>query len=223
MNQEVLRLSKKLETILDKLDENQRYIIGVSGVPGSGKTTFVNKFVEDFNKHHPGDTVVAISMDGFHLPKAALDKMSNREEAYLRRGVHWTFDPEGIIQLIKSLKADTTKTIMAPTFDHKIGDPVKDGICIKPNHRIVIIEGIYLHLKSPEPWEQIPLLLDEKWFIPVDLEEARRRVGNRHYESGIEKSVEDGIKRYNNNDLLNAEFILKNRYTDAEDININLQ
>lgn len=212
MEEEIKKICIKLKNILRNLDENQRYIIGVGGIPGSGKTTFVNNLVKDFNKKNKENVIIAISMDGFHIPKSILNTFYNKEEAYIRRGVYWTFDVNGIINFLNLLKKplDSTKTIKVPSFDHKIADPIKDDINIETFHKIIIIEGIYLQLSNPEPWNQIPLLLDEKWFIPIDIEEARDRVSKRHYYSGITKSIEDGITRFNNNDMLNAKFILEN-------------
>jgi tRNA uridine 5-carbamoylmethylation protein Kti12 len=52
----------------------------VSGIPGSGKTTFVNQLVRILNEEHRNkgakqDIAIAVSMDGYHLPKSSLDKM----------------------------------------------------------------------------------------------------------------------------------------------------
>lgn len=49
------------------------------------------------------------------------------------------------------------------------------------------MEGIYLQLVSPEPWNQIPIFFDEMWFIEVDTELARLRTGQRHFAAGLGK------------------------------------
>lgn len=41
---------------------------------------------------------------GFHLYKRQLDAMPNRDEAYARRGAHWTFDAERFVQAVRTLK-----------------------------------------------------------------------------------------------------------------------
>lgn len=52
----------------------------MSGIPGSGKTTFVSQLVQKVNENHrkkgaTQDIAIAVSMDGYHLPKSALDMM----------------------------------------------------------------------------------------------------------------------------------------------------
>lgn len=47
------------------------------------------------------------------------------------------------------------------------------------------MEGIYLHLSTPDSWMQIASRFDERWFVRVDLSVARERVAWRHAESGL--------------------------------------
>lgn len=128
----------KLKNILENLNENNQnkiYIIGVSGIPGSGKTTFVNEIVNEFNNRcikngYKNNVCTSISMDGFHIPKYILNTYNNPDEMYLRRGAYWTFDSYKFINFLKSLK-NSNKLISAPSFNHKIADPVEDDIVIE--------------------------------------------------------------------------------------------
>lgn len=212
----------KLQNILKEVNtNNKRYIIGVSGIPGSGKTTFVNQIVNEFNEQchkngYKNNPCIAISMDGFHLPKFKLD-----EEMYLRRGAYYTFDSYKLFNFLKYLKKKSNTIIKAPSFDHKIADPIEENINIELYHKIIIVEGIYLHLKNLSPWDEISSLFDEKWFIPINIDEARCRVGKRHYNSNLVNSVEEGIIKFDNNDRLNAEFIFNNRDENVLNIDIN--
>jgi pantothenate kinase len=56
-------------------------------------------------------------MDGFHYYRSQLSAMDNAEEAFQRRGAHWTFDANRFNALILKLKNDGTA--LAPSFDHK--------------------------------------------------------------------------------------------------------
>ncbi|KAG8047936.1 hypothetical protein GUJ93_ZPchr0012g19436 [Zizania palustris] len=53
-------------------------------------------------------------------------------------------------------------SVYAPSFDHGVGDPVENDIFVKPQHKIVIVEGNYLFLEE-DGWREIRALFDEKW------------------------------------------------------------
>lgn len=90
--------------------------------------------------------------------------------------------------------------IKAPTFDHAAKDPEFDAISILPSHRIVVIEGLYTFL-SIGPWREAGLLLDERWFIDIGVEEASRRLVKRHVLTGVTKDMEEAIWRAEQNDI----------------------
>lgn len=95
-------------------------------------------------------------------------------------------------------------------------DPVEADIPILPSHRLVILEGNYIHLTAP-PWDQATRLLDEKWFILVEKEVARERVVERHVMTGVAGSNEEAHKRFDENDWINGEYILNNSDVDNAD------
>ncbi|ANB15095.1 Yfh7p [Sugiyamaella lignohabitans] len=166
---------------------------------------------------------IVVGMDGFHLTRAQLDAMDDPEEAHRRRGAPFTFDADGVVSLVKKLhqstlepvcEATTTadkstnnaRVITAPSFDHKVKDPVPDNIVIPAETRIVFLEGLYLLLED-EPWAQIAPLVDDKWYINVDASIARRRVAYRHVDSGITPNLELAYARADGNDATNGIYI----------------
>ncbi|KAJ5585602.1 uncharacterized protein N7459_005402 [Penicillium hispanicum] len=199
-----------------------RYLVAIAGVPGSGKTTTAEAAVRHLNQD-PSVHAALLSMDGFHLPRAALDQLPNSTEAYVRRGAPWTFDVARFLDFMHRLRswADTTPLtrtlqssptwhatdiLRAPAFDHEAKDPVDDGITITPDTSIVVVEGNYLLLDEPE-WRDLAALVDYRVFVDTDLQEARDRTAKRHVQAGIEKTLEDGYRRVDSNDYLNALFI----------------
>jgi pantothenate kinase len=90
-----------------------------------------------------------------------------------------------------------------------VADPVEEDIVIKRTHRIVVIEGNYVHLSIP-PWNEATQLLDERWFIDVERDVARRRVIQRHLNAGIAKDEQEASKRFDENDWPNGVFLLEN-------------
>jgi pantothenate kinase len=153
-----------------------------------------------------GAGAILVGLDGWHLTRAQLDIFPDPKLAHDRRGIHWTFDGPAYVSFVRTLRKDLTPTssiITAPSFDHALKDPAPHAISIHPHHRIVLIEGLYTFL-SIDPWNEAGLLLDERWFIRVDIEEAQRRLVKRHVVSGVAKNLEEAIWRSKENDMPSA-------------------
>ncbi|KAJ5399467.1 hypothetical protein N7465_009956 [Penicillium sp. CMV-2018d] len=194
-----------------------RYLVAIAGIPGSGKTTTAEAVVQQLNDSSTSRAAL-LSMDGFHLSRAALDQLPNPREAHIRRGAPWTFNVSRFVAFVSQLRtwADETPlaepysgtwspadVIRAPTFDHKVKDPVENGISITPDAEIIIIEGNYLLLDDPG-WRELAGLVDYRVFVDSDPLEARSRLAERHLRAGIEKTLEDGYRRVDSNDFLNG-------------------
>jgi len=183
-----------------------RLLIALAGPPGCGKTTIGARVATLLNRRLPKpELAVIVPIDGFHLPRSALDRLENKEEAYFRRGAPWTFDGEAAVALIQRCR-HSSGILTAPSFDHAVKDPAPDGISISVEASIIIFDGLYL-LSDIEPWNQIGRIVDEKWFVKVDPDLARRRVAARHVASGIEMTMELGLKRFDANDAINGQTI----------------
>ncbi|KAE8379824.1 hypothetical protein BDV26DRAFT_258637 [Aspergillus bertholletiae] len=98
----------------------------------------------------------------------------------------------------------------APSFDHEKKDPVADGVSIPSDTSIVILEGNYLLLDEPQ-WRNVAALVDYCVFVEADLHIARERVARRHVRAGIEPTLQDGFRRVDQNDFLNALTISQKR------------
>ncbi|CUM53598.1 uncharacterized protein AC631_00818 [Debaryomyces fabryi] len=200
----VLKLQK------DKTESNKdrRIIISIAGIPGSGKSTLSTEIVRQLNK---SVKAIAVQQDGFHLYRSELEKLPNPVEAFLRRGAPFTFDAKKFLNLVSHLYDENYagSPIKVPTFDHKLKDPVEDDKVIDPDTKVIIIEGNYVLLKDLY-WNEISNYVDESWFVDVPLDLVKERIIKRHLEAGIAENEQEAIKRADNNDLLNAEYILKN-------------
>jgi pantothenate kinase len=199
-------MPKRLDYLIRKVDavpHGVRYILGIVGFPGSGKSTLSEMLVTRINERRPG-LAAAVPMDGFHLPNAQLEARGNRA----LKGVPETFDGEGFIALLQELRQMPARRVSCPAFDRAVDEPTADRIVIEPHHRLLVVEGNYLLLKQ-EPWHQAIELLDESWYIDATVEEVLPRLLERHMAGG--KTREEARAKVESTDLPNARLIEQTR------------
>uniref|UniRef100_A0ACD5YKH3 Uncharacterized protein n=1 Tax=Avena sativa TaxID=4498 RepID=A0ACD5YKH3_AVESA len=212
-------LAERLLSVLKNVDHlDSKYIVGLAGPPGAGKSTVASEVVrrvntwwsqkraKDSSVNSNEDIATMLPMDGFHLYRSQLDAMEDPKEAHARRGAPWTFNPSLFLKCLQALKKEGS--VYAPSFDHGVGDPVENDIFVKPEHKIVIVEGNYLLLEE-NIWREIRDLFDEKWFIDIDIDVSMQRVLQRHIGTGKEPDV--AAWRISYNDRPNAELIMESR------------
>lgn len=229
MEDQVNRLVNKAWESYKKTPPSKRYLIAVSGIPGSGKTTLAATVVSRLDGLHrqenPGlavSTPVAafVPMDGYHLSRAQLSALPDPQRAHARRGAAFTFDGASFLVLVRELReplVPESRTLHAPSFDHAVKDPVANDIAIPPSARIIVFEGNYLSLDEP-PWNEAAALMDELWFVEVDFDVARRRLVKRHVKAGLEPDLEGAHRRVTENDLVNARQIVEHRVPNIHEL-----
>lgn len=190
---------------LSKRTADNRFIIGIVGYPGAGKSTLAEGLVSALNECLPASKRAQIlPMDGYHLPNCELDKLGLRA----LKGIPDTFDPCGFIDLLARVKATPDRTVLAPAFDRSIDASIEDAICIGTDVKIVVTEGNYLLLEKGD-WMGISELLDDSWFLDVSLETIRPRLIERHMAGG--RTEEEAIAKVESTDLPNALIIGQTR------------
>ncbi|KAJ1886852.1 hypothetical protein LPJ66_009423 [Kickxella alabastrina] len=189
----------------------KRLIIAVSGTPGSGKTHLSKLISSSINAQMPSHPSIVLPMDGFHLTKAQLLAMPDPQTAMRRRGAPWTFDSHGFVELVLRVREQYEDPVLAPSFDHAIGDPMADAIVITAQHRVVFIEGLYAHV-SEDPWAQLAHIVDERWWVePQDREGTRERLVSRHLATGLAADKQAAVLRIDGNDGINGEYSASHR------------
>jgi pantothenate kinase len=182
-----------------------RWLVGLAGVPGAGKSTVA----QEVAARAPG--TVVIPMDGYHLPRAKLTA-----DGLARRGAPDTFDPDAMRADLLALRRSGTGRF--PAFDHAAKDPEQGAIAVPPDTPLVIIEGLYLLLRS---WRMTDLF-DFTVFLDCDLEIAMRRVATRHLACGLAATPSEADRRARGNDYRNALTILNDGCRDRADLVISV-
>lgn len=194
----------------------QKSIHGVKG----GELTNINLFKMKSNLERKStlanllNPVVHVKMDGFHIPLKKLD-----DDLIRRRGSPETFDSDQVVRLIELLTNNNGDWdwMSIPDFDHSVKDPSNPGTWISSKSKVIIVEGLYLMLNK-EPWLNIPKLISSKRaqnnknikVIKIyggTVDDVALRVSRRHLEAGIVDTLDNGQKRYFENDYINAKLV----------------
>lgn len=200
-----------------------RILIALAGPPGSGKTTIAAHVALALAALPDAPKTAVISIDGFHLPLAALRRLPNAAEALARRGAPWTFDAQAAVEMVRKLrqrrttstdrgKQEEEEAVLVPTFDHAVKDPVAGGLVVDRDVRVCLLEGNYLLCDDDDgggPWSEIADLVDERWLVRVEEGLARKRVAARHLAAGIETTMERALARTEDNDIPNGRYVME--------------
>lgn len=154
-----------------------RRLVGVTGPPGAGKSTYAAEWCRRLNASGIG--AVVVPMDGFHLAQVELDRLGRAN----RKGAPDTFDVDGYVHLLRRLREPARPVVYAPAFRREIEEPIAGAIAVLPEHDVVITEGNYL-LHDTSGWERVRPLLDECRYLDVDEPRRRERLISRHVAHG---------------------------------------
>lgn len=186
-----------VERIAVESADRPRYVFGLAGPPGSGKSTVAARLAAALGG-------VVVPMDGFHLDNAELERQGLSEV----KGAPETFDAAGFVRLVHRLRL-ADGPVLAPSFDRLADRSVDAAITVTPSAHIVIVEGNYLLHPDP-PWAHVPELLDETWYVELADDQTRiERLIARHVEFG--KSTSESIRWVHDSDQRNADLIAASR------------
>jgi len=199
------------------LPAGKRYILGITGYPGAGKSTVSEWIVDGVNQRlhkrvatgaAPNQSTAVnaliVPMDGFHLSNEKLTELN----LLALKGIPDSFDGAGFVDLMRRLRKVTDENVYAPLFDRSIEASIEDAIVIQPSDRLCVVEGNYLLLDT-EPWVQCRQYLDEAWFLDVDIDTIVPRLHERHIKGG--RSPEAAKTKMESTDLPNARLIESTR------------
>jgi uridine kinase len=140
---------------------NKPYIIGIAGGSGSGKTFFLNRFLDHFSP----DEVCLLSQDDYYIPVA--HKMTPEENKLYNFDLPRTIDYEQFEHDVSKLL--NREVIYKKEYTFNNPNIVPKLLEIKPAP-IIIVEGLFiLHFKG------IADLFDMKIFVDADEDVALQR------------------------------------------------
>ena len=152
----------------------KRRILGITGAPGVGKTTYALAQVAT-----SGAPAAYVPMDGFHLADVTLTALGRLD----RKGAPDTFDAWGYAALLRRLRDERDHVVYAPGFERHLEQPIAGAVAVPPEADFVVTEGNYLLLDRPE-WRAVREQLDEVVHLVTDDDVRRRRLVARHVEFG---------------------------------------
>ena len=127
-------------------------IIGLAGGTGSGKTTLVNRLLEQF-----GEDISVLPHDSYY---AAHHELTLEERQALNYDHPASFDTHRMIQDLRDLKAG--KAVQCPVYDYTIYDRTDETVTLSPN-KVILVEGILIFENK-----ELRDLLDIKIFVDTD-------------------------------------------------------
>jgi pantothenate kinase len=176
-------------------------MLGLTGSPGVGKSTFVAELAAEAELLEPGSAVV-VGMDAWHLAHDVLVRRGSVD----RKGAPDTFDPLGYLVALRRLRAQQSSdpTVWLPEFRRDIEDSVAQAVEVHGDHRLILTEGNYL-LLDVAPWGDVREELDECWYLELDEETRLARLADRHATYGRDPVV--AAERARTVDQANADLV----------------
>ena len=175
-------------------DPYRRILIAIAGPPGVGKTTLAGDLQQGLAASE------TVSMDGFHLDNQLLEQQGLTKV----KGAPETFDVDGLSVLLQRIARDDGP-IHIPVFDRDTDVSLAAARTIRPDHRIVLVEGNYLLLNEGR-WAGLGTLFDLGILMQVPRDVLERRLISRWQAQNLDPM--EARKRAQQNDLPNGDRVL---------------
>lgn len=198
------RLGDLVEIARSRVASGERYVLGITGAPGAGKSTLA----EALHAALGPQVSALVGMDGFHLANQVLVDLDRVD----RKGAFDTFDVAGYTSLLQAITRQRSMEpvdgeqpiIYAPVFRREIEEPIGSAVPVRAEVPLVITEGNYL-LLDRGGWPAAARYIDEVWFLAVDTATRVERLVNRHRQFG--RGPVEAVEWAEGPDQVNSEMI----------------
>ena len=158
-------------------DPDGRVVVGLTGAPGSGKSTAARELAALLTE--AGALAGEVPMDGFHMSNAVLDELGRHG----RKGAPDTFDVGGYVTTLDRVRRG--EEVLAPVYRRDLHEPVAAGTRVSGGG-VVLTEGNYLALGTAG-WEAVRERIDLLIMLAVPTEELAARLVARHMSFGRDR------------------------------------
>jgi len=183
MAERLLELQREREVELAEQGKtlDRPLMVGVVGIPGSGKSTSCEILQSFLNTAVGAEEAIVMPMDGYHYSLKQLEEeFQNPVDAIYRRGAPDTFDPASLYKDLERIVNGNEAKVSIPGFDHARGDPEPNQHTFdRKKHKIVICEGIYV-MHDGDGWDDIKQFLDYSIYIVADIDQCIGRLKERN-------------------------------------------
>ncbi|GAX19761.1 hypothetical protein FisN_37Lh031 [Fistulifera solaris] len=169
-------VAKHLSALRAVSNPHRPLMVGIVGIPGSGKTTSCDILAQMLGT----ERCLVMPMDGYHYTIAQLMEFPNADDVIYRRGACDTFDAVTLAKDLERIAHGREPMVAIPGFDHAKGDPTPNQHRFERTaHDIVLCEGLYL-LHDQQGWEHIQKFLDWTIYIQADIDVCMERLKERN-------------------------------------------
>ena len=194
----VARVAAHIDNHLKRVSQDRRIVVAIAGPPASGKSTLADALRNEISA-----PACVLGMDAFHFDDVILNARGHRN----RKGAPHTFDVVSYTNTLRSLRATPIAEFSIPVFDRTLELTRNCAEYVSHNQKVVITEGNYLLLDSPQ-WTPAQELFDLTIWLDVEPAELERRIRRRWTDAGLDPTEVE--RRTVDNDMPNARFVIDN-------------
>ena len=195
-----MTLAEIADTILRRAGSARRFLVGIAGPPGAGKSTLADALRDQLVAG--GETAEVLPMDGFHMDNGILEARG----LLPRKGAPETFDVRGFADIVDAVKRGDEE-VLVPVFDRSREIAIASARAIGTDVRIILAEGNYL-LLNEAPWTRLDGKFDLTIFVGPTYAVLDEMLRQRWIHYGLDEA---GIQwKLYGNDLPNGKRITEN-------------